>query len=95
MFYNRVELKARARESMRHSAMSPYVTALIYCAVMYIISLLSARLMRVDGLTLTQLMRTSYFLEDPDAVVRWYLSVRPGVLAYVIDLLINFMTWLL
>ena len=95
MYYNRVELKARARESMRHSAMSPYVTALIYCAVMYIISLLSARLMRVDGLTLTQLMRTSYFLEDPDAVVRWYLSVRPGVLAYVIDLLLNFMTWLL
>ncbi|MGI6026186.1 MAG: DUF975 family protein [Candidatus Scatomorpha sp.] len=95
MYYNRVELKARARESMRHSAVSPYVTALIYCAVMYIISLLSARLMRVDGITLAQLMSTGYAIEDPDAVVRWYISVRPGVFAYVIDLLLNFMTWLL
>ena len=60
MYYNRVELKARARESMRHSAMSPYVTALIYCAVIYLIGLLSARLMRVDGLTLAQLMRAGY-----------------------------------
>ena len=95
MYYNRVELKARARESMRHSAVSPYVTALIYCAVMYIISLLSARLMRVDGITLAQLMSTGYAIEDPDAVVRWYISVRPGVFAYVIDRLLNFMTWLL
>lgn len=95
MYYNRVELKARARESMRHSAMSPYVTALIYCAVMYIISLLSARLMRVDGLTLAQILGSGTFLDNPDAVVRWYISVRPGVLAYIIDLLLNFMTWLL
>lgn len=63
--------------------------------MIYIIGLLSARLMRVDGLTLAQLMRAGYVLEDPDAVVRWYLAVRPGVLAYIIDLLLNFMTWLL
>ncbi len=95
MYYNRVELKARARESMRNSAVSPYITALIYCAVMYIISLLSARLMRVDGLTLAQLLGSGTFLENPDVAVRWYISVRPGIFAYVIDLLLNFMTWLL
>lgn len=95
MYYNRVELKARARESMRNSAVSPYITALIYCAVMYIISLLSARLMRVDGLTLAQLLGSGTFLENPDVAVRWYISVRPGIFAYVIDLLLNFMIWLL
>lgn len=95
MYYNRVELKARARESMRNSTVSPYITALIYCAVMYIISLLSARLMRVDGLTLAQLLGSGTFLENPDVAVRWYISVRPGIFAYVIDLLLNFMTWLL
>lgn len=62
---------------------------------MYIISLLSARLMRVDGLTLAQILGSGTFLDNPDAVVRWYISVRPGVLAYIIDLLLNFMTWLL
>lgn len=71
------------------------VTALIYCAVIYIIGLLSARLMRVDGLTLAQILGSGTFLDNPDAVVRWYISVRPGVLAYIIDLLLNFMTWLL
>lgn len=95
MYYNRVELKARARESMRHSAVSPYVTALIYCAVVYIIGLLSARLMRVDGFTLAQLINSGYAMENPDAVVRWYITARPGIFAYVIDLLLNFMTWLL
>lgn len=95
MYYNRVELKARARESMRNSAVSPYITALIYCAVMYIISLLSARLMRVDGLTLAQFLGSGTFLENPDVAVRWYISVRPGIFAYVIDLLLNFMIWLL
>ena len=59
---------------------------------MYIISLLSARLMRVDGLTLAQILGSGTFLDNPDAVVRWYISVRPGVLAYIIDLLLNFMT---
>lgn len=95
MYYNRVELKARARESMRHSTMSPYVTALIYCAVIYVISLLSARIMRVDGLMLAQFMSSDYALENPEAVVNWYISVRPGVFAYIIDLLLNFMSYLL
>ena len=62
---------------------------------MYIISLLSARLMRVDGLTLAQLLGSGTFLENPDVAVRWYISVRPGIFAYVIDLLLNFMIWLL
>lgn len=95
MYYNRVELKARARESMRNSTTSPYITALIYCAVIYVISLLSARIMRVDGLTLAQLMSSGYALENPEAVVDWYISVRPGVFAYVIDILLNFMSYLL
>lgn len=95
MYYNRVELKAHARESMRNSTTSPYITALIYCAVIYVISLLSARIMRVDGLTLAQLMSSGYALENPEAVVDWYISVRPGVFAYVIDILLNFMSYLL
>lgn len=95
MYYNRVELKARARESMRNSTTSPYKTALIYCAVIYVISLLSARLMRVDGLTLAQLLNSGYAVENPEVLVQWYISVRPGVFAYVIDVLLNFMSYLL
>lgn len=95
MYYNRVELKARARESMRNSTTSPYITALIYCAVIYVISLLSARLMRVDGLTLAQLLSSGYAVENPEVLVQWYISVRPGVFAYVIDVLLNFMSYLL
>lgn len=95
MYYNRVELKARARKSMRNSTTSPYITALIYCAVIYVISLLSARLMRVDGLTLAQLLSSGYATENPEVLVQWYISVRPGVFAYVIDVLLNFMSYLL
>ncbi len=54
MYYNRVELKASRGSPC--GTPSPYVTALIYCAVIYIIGLLSARLMRVDGLTWHSLM---------------------------------------
>lgn len=95
MYYNRVELKARARESMRNSTTSPYITALIYCAVIYVISLLSMRLMRVDGLTLSQLLRSGYAVSNPEALIQWYISVRPGTFAYVIDVLLNFMSHLL
>ena len=95
MYYNRVELKASARGSMRNSTTSPYITALIYCAVIYVISLLSARLMRVDGLTLAQLLNSGYAVENPEVLVQWYISVRPGVFAYVIDVLLNFMSYLL
>lgn len=95
MYMDRAQLKAHARQAMRRSSMSPYVTALIYCAVTYVIDLLSARLMRVDGLTMLQLLGTGSYIDNPDAVVRWYISMRPGFFAYTIDLLLNFMLSLL
>ena len=71
MYYNRVELKARARESMRHSAMSPYVTALIYCAVIYIIGLLSARLLNVDVVSVVKHLGADVVMENPEISLFW------------------------
>ena len=34
-YMDRAALKADARESMRQSAVSPYLTALIYCCLLY------------------------------------------------------------
>lgn len=85
------EMKSEARAAMRQSHVSPYITALIYCAVVYVIGLLSAKLMRVDALTYLQVLSES----SPEYAVRFYISNAPGAFAYVIDLLLGFMTDLL
>ena len=90
-YMDRAALKADARESMRQSAVRPYLTALIYCAVVYVITILSTKLMRADAVTLAKM----FYSSDPDIVIRAYLSHGPGAFAYVIDLLLNFMLQLL
>lgn len=90
-YMDRAALKADARDSMRQSAVSPYLTALIYCAVVYVITILSTKLMRADAVTLAKM----FYSSDPDIVIRAYLSHGPGAFAYVIDLLLNFMLQLL
>ena len=65
-YMDRAALKADARDSMRQSAVSPYLTALIYCAVVYVITILSTKLMRADAVTLA----TMFYSSDPDIVIR-------------------------
>lgn len=45
MWFNRAALKAEARACMRFSKASPYVTALIYALISYVLSQLSLRLL--------------------------------------------------
>ena len=88
---SRGEMKSEARAAMRQSHVSPYITALIYCAVVYVIGLLSAKLMRVDALAYLQVLSES----SPEYAVRFYISNAPGAFAYVIDLLLRCMMLLL
>ena len=41
MYLNRAELKYRARQAMRSSAVSPYIMALVYSVIAYVMGLLS------------------------------------------------------
>lgn len=90
-YMSRGEMKSEARAAMRQSHVSPYITALIYCAVVYVIGLLSAKLMRVDALAYLQVLSES----SPEYAVRFYISNAPGAFAYVIDLLLRCMMLLL
>lgn len=90
-YIDRAAIKADAREAMRQSQTSPYIMALIYCAISYVIGILSSRIMRVDVASYMRLL-TVY---DADTAVRVYISNAPGAFAYIIDLLLNFMSWLL
>lgn len=88
---DRGALKADAKDAMRQSKTSPYITALIYCAISYVITVLSAKLMRIDVTVYLRLLA----LNDVDAAINYIISSRPSGFAHVIDALLRCMMLLL
>ena len=50
MWFNRAALKAEAKACMRQSKANPYITALVYILISYILALLANRLVIPDNL---------------------------------------------
>lgn len=88
---DRGALKADAKDAMRQSQTSPYITSLIYCAISYVITVLSVRLMRIDVTVYLRLLA----LNDTDAAINYIISSRPGSFAHLIDALLRCMMLLL
>ena len=88
---DRGALKADAKDAMRQSKTSPYITALIYCAISYVITVLSAKLMRIDVTVYLRLLA----LNDVDAAINYIISSRPSSFAHVIEVLLRCMMLLL
>lgn len=66
MWFNRAALKAEAKACMRQSKANPYITALVYILISYILALLANRLVIPDNLI--------YFAEDQYGRLMAYFS---------------------
>ena len=95
MYLNRAELKSRARQAMRGSAVSPYIMALVYSVIAYVMGLLSARLLNVDVVSVVKHLGADVVMENPEVFVRYYIGRAPGTFAYFIELLLRIMGMLL
>lgn len=95
MYLNRAELKYRARQAMRSSAVSPYVMALVYSVIAYVMGLLSARLLNVDVVSVVKHLGADVVMENPEIFINHYISRAPGAFAYFIELLLRIMGMLL
>ncbi len=95
MYLNRAELKFRARQAMRGSAVSPYIMALVYSVIAYVMGLLSARLLNVDVVSVVKHLGADVVMENPEVFVRYYIGRAPGTFAYFIELLLRIMGMLL
>ena len=95
MYLNRAELKYRARQAMRGSAVSPYVMALVYSVIAYVMGLLSARLLNVDVVSVVKHLGADVVMENPEIFINYYISRAPGAFAYFIELLLRIMGMLL
>ena len=94
MWFNRAALKAEAKACMRQSKANPYITALVYILISYILALLANRLVIPDNLI--------YFAEDQYGRLMAYFSfdgleyiVSRPPLAYVIYFLIDISSMML
>ncbi len=94
MWFNRAALKAEAKACMRQSKANPYITALVYILISYILALLANRLVIPDNLI--------YFAEDQYGHLMAYFSfdgleyiVSRPPLAYVIYFLIDISSMML
>ena len=95
MYLNRAELKFRARQAMRSSAVSPYIMALVYSVIAYVMGLLSARLLNVDVVSVVKRLGADVVMENPEIFINYYISRAPGAFAYFIELLLRIMGMLL
>ena len=95
MYLNRAELKFRARQAMRGSAVSPYIMALVYSVIAYVMGLLSARLLNVDVVSVVKRLGADVVMENPETFINYYISRAPGAFAYFIELLLRIMGMLL
>ena len=95
MYLNRAELKFRARQAMRGSAVSPYIMALVYSVIAYVMGLLSARLLNVDVVSVVKHLGPDVVMENPEIFINYYISRAPGAFAYFIELLLRIMGMLL
>ena len=95
MYLNRAELKYRARQAMRSSAVSPYIMALVYSVIAYVMGLLSARLLNVDVVSVVKHLGPDVVMENPEIFINYYISRAPGAFAYFIELLLRIMGMLL
>lgn len=95
MYLNRAELKFRARQAMRSSAVSPYIMALVYSVIAYVMGLLSARLLNVDVVSVVKHLGADVVMENPEIFINYYISRAPGAFAYFIELLLRIMGMLL
>lgn len=95
MYLNRAELKFRARQAMRGSAVSPYIMALVYSVIAYVMGLLSARLLNVDVVSVVKHLGADVVMENPEIFINYYISRAPGAFAYFIELLLRIMGMLL
>lgn len=95
MYLNRAELKFRARQAMRGSAVSPYIMALVYSVITYVMGLLSARLLNVDVVSVVKHLGPDVVMENPEIFINYYISRAPGAFAYFIELLLRIMGMLL
>lgn len=93
MNINRAALKADARSAIRQSKTSPYLTALIYLAIAYVINYLSGRLLNVGDMN-TALMNFSS-TGDTDAFLSAYSAAAPTLSAQFIDLLLQIVSAML
>ena len=95
MYLNRAELKFRARQAMRGSAVSPYIMALVYSVIAYVMGLLSARLLNVDVVSVVKHLGADVVMENPEIFINYYIGRAPGAFAYFIELLLRIMGMLL
>ncbi len=88
MWFNRAALKAEARACMRESKANPFITALVYILISYILTLLAERLILPDDLVRLAVDEHGRMVAFISMEGAEYIVSRPAP-AYVIYLLIN------
>ena len=74
---------------------SPYIMALVYSVIAYVMGLLSARLLNVDVVSVVKHLGPDVVMENPEIFINYYISRAPGAFAYFIELLLRIMGMLL
>lgn len=93
MFIDRAALKAEAKTAIRESKTSPYLTALIFAVISYILDALQTKLtgVEVDYATAMSLLQSG----DPSYMLQYTLNHVPGVPAQIIGVLLDVMSMLI
>ena len=94
MWFNRAALKAEAKACMRQSTANPYITALVYTLISFILAELSSRLLFPSDLVYFSVDTQNYTVHF-EVSPYYFERIYREPLAYLIDFLVGIADYML